>query len=71
MNKLLTNGWLAKDEDGRVWSHPTEPRLIKSANGRHYWICGNDATFVGRYAFPETDWRDKPKFCDIRIEIRD
>lgn len=70
MYKLPTQGWIAKDEDGRVWLHPSKPKLTKSANGMNYWTCGSDATFIGRYIYSDRDWKDEPAFCHIRIDIQ-
>lgn len=69
MKPLPKEGWIAKDEDERVWLHPHKPELILSGNGLHYWACGSDAIFIGRCAFPDMNWKDKPKPCKIRIEF--
>ena len=69
MYTLPKEGWIAKDEDKRVWLFPHKPRLSYSF-GYHHWICESEGVFIGRYVFPDINWEDEPKFCKIRIEFQ-
>lgn len=68
MIALPKEGWIAKDEDGRVWLFPHKPKLSDNF-GYYHWICESDGIFIGRYAFPNMNWKDEPKSCKIRIEF--
>lgn len=66
----VISGWMARDEDGRIYLYDDEP---KRENGKPYgkpseWGSVNVMTKLSVASFPDLSWSDEPQEVEIIIK---